>query len=271
MRLHALTVTAFGPFPGTEHVDFDALNDAGLFLLSGATGAGKTSILDAVCFALYGQVPGVRGIKALKSQHASDDARPEVVLDFSVRERRFVVRRTPEWTRPKRRGDGTTTEKAKATIAEVRSDGEHLLSHRAAEVGQLVSDLVGMQASQFQQVAMLPQGEFQRFLHASSQERHDVLQRLFHTDRFARIEDWVADHSRERRAAAAEGQSTVQRLVDTLAEHAGVPVPEPLGPEGLVHASGTGETLTWARALLDDATTRHVVAAAAHDLMLRKS
>ena len=265
MRLHALTVTAFGPFPGTEHVDFDALNDAGLFLLSGATGAGKTSILDAVCFALYGQVPGVRGIKTLKSQHASDDARPEVVLDFSVRERRLVVRRTPEWTRPKRRGDGTTTEKAKATIAEVRSDGEHLLSHRAADVGQLVSDLVGMQASQFQQVAMLPQGEFQRFLHASSQERHEVLQRLFHTDRFARIEDWVADHSRERRAAAAEGQSTVQRLVDTLAEHAGVPVPEPLGPEGLVHASGTGETLTWARALLDDATTRHVVAAAAHD------
>ena len=94
MKLHDLTVTAFGPFAGTERVDFDALNDAGLFLLSGATGAGKTSILDAVCFALYGQVPGVRGIKALKSQHAPDDLRPEVVLDFSVRERRFVVRRS---------------------------------------------------------------------------------------------------------------------------------------------------------------------------------
>jgi exonuclease SbcC len=269
VRLHALTVTAFGPFPGTEHVDFDALNDAGLFLLSGATGAGKTSILDAVCFALYGQVPGVRGIKTLKSQHAPDDARPEVVLDFSVRERRFVVRRTPEWTRPKRRGDGTTTEKARATIVEVRPDGEHLLSHRAAEVGQLVSDLVGMQASQFQQVAMLPQGEFQRFLHASSQDRHDVLQRLFHTDRFARIEEWVADHSRERRAAASAGQSTVQRLVDTLAEHARVPVPERLGPDGLVAASGSGETLAWARELLEDATARHEDSRVAHEQATR--
>ena len=73
MKLHHLTVTAFGPFAGTESVDFDALNDAGLFLLSGATGAGKTSILDAVCFALYGAVPGVRGVKTLKSQHAEDD------------------------------------------------------------------------------------------------------------------------------------------------------------------------------------------------------
>ena len=97
MRLHHLTATAFGPFAGTETVDFDDLNDAGLFLLTGPTGAGKSSLLDAVCFALYGQVPGVRGVKTLKSQHAAVDVAPEVVLDFSVRDRRFVVRRTPEW------------------------------------------------------------------------------------------------------------------------------------------------------------------------------
>jgi exonuclease SbcC len=265
VRLHDLTVTAFGPFPGTERVDFDALNDAGLFLLSGATGAGKTSILDAVCFALYGQVPGVRGVKTLKSQHAPDEARPEVVLDFSVRDRRFVVRRSPEWTRPKRRGEGTATEKARATIAEVRDDGEHLLSHRAAEVGQLVSDLVGMQAAQFQQVAMLPQGEFQRFLQASSQDRHDVLQRLFHTDRFARIEEWVADQSRQRRDAAADGQSAVQRLVDTLAEQSGVELPERLSPERLVVAAGNGEVVAWARERLDEATAVDAAARAAHD------
>ena len=77
------TVTAFGPFAGTETVDFDALNDAGLFLLTGPTGAGKTSLLDAVCFALYGRCPGARGVKTLKSQHAADRRRPEVVLDFS--------------------------------------------------------------------------------------------------------------------------------------------------------------------------------------------
>jgi exonuclease SbcC len=93
MRLHRLTVSAFGPFAGTEQVDFDGLNDAGLFLLTGATGAGKSSLLDAVCFALYGTVPGARGTKALKSQHAPIDAPPEVVLDFTVRDRRFTVRR----------------------------------------------------------------------------------------------------------------------------------------------------------------------------------
>ncbi len=250
MRLHELTVAAFGPFAGLQRVDFDALNDAGLFLLSGATGAGKTSILDAVCFALYGQVPGVRGVKTLKSQHAPEDAHPEVMLDFSVRDRRFVIRRSPEWTRPKRRGEGMATEKARATLRELRADGEHLLSSRAAEVGQLVSDLVGMQAAQFQQVAMLPQGEFQRFLQASSQERHDVLQRLFHTDRFARIEDWVADQSKSRREAASSGQATVQRLVDSLAERAGVEVPEQLSPDALVAGAGDDLVLPWGSELV---------------------
>ena len=242
MRLHHLTVTAFGPFAGTEEVDFDALNDAGLFLLSGATGAGKTSILDAVCFALYGQVPGARGVKTLKSQHSRDDACPEVVLDFSVRDRRFVVRRSPEWTRPKRRGDGVATEKARAGLLELRPDGEHLLSSRAAEVGLMVSELVGMQAAQFQQVAMLPQGEFQRFLLASSQERHDVLQRLFHTDRFARIEDWVHEHSRRRRDDAETGRRAVQRLVDGVAERAGVEPPASLATDRLAAAAAAGRS-----------------------------
>jgi len=223
MRLHHLQMTAFGPFAGTESVDFDVLNDAGLFLLSGATGAGKTSILDAVCFALYGTVPGVRGVKTLKSQHAGDQVEPEVVLEFSVRERRFRIRRSPEWTRPKRRGTGTRTENAKASVAELTGDDEHFLSSRASEVGQLVSELVGMRASQFQQVAMLPQGDFQRFLHASSQERHDVLQHLFRTDRFSRIEDWVQDHSRDLRARAEGAHEQVQRLLHTIADRSAVP------------------------------------------------
>ena len=106
MRLHRLTVQAFGPFGDLATIDFDELNDAGLFLLTGATGAGKSSLLDAVCFALYGTVPGARGVKALKSQHAGPSVAPEVVLDFSVRDQRFVVRRSPEWRRPKKRGDG---------------------------------------------------------------------------------------------------------------------------------------------------------------------
>src|SRR5690348_8407972 len=159
MRFHHLTVSAFGPFAGTETVDFDDLNAGGLFLLTGPTGAGKTSVLDAICFALFGSVPGVRGVKTLRSHHATPEARPEVTLDFSIGGRRFVVRRSPEWSRPKRRGAGVTTEKASASLVETTGGSEHFLSSRAQEVGHLVSGLVGMRASQFAQVAMLPQGE----------------------------------------------------------------------------------------------------------------
>ncbi len=264
MRLHHLTMQAFGPFPGTEEVDFDELSDAGLFLLTGPTGAGKTTILDAVCFALYGSVPGVRGVKALKSQHAPDDARPEVVLDFSVRDRRFVLRRSPEWTRPKRRGEGFTTQNATATLVEVTSGEDHLLSSRAQEVGHFVGELIGMQATQFVQVAMLPQGDFQKFLRASSQDRHGVLQHLFKTDRYARIEDWVHDHSRELRERSDLGRQAVVRVLDTVAERAAVPLPEDLGGAALDAPEAETRALAWVDALLTDAEVGRTAAAAEH-------
>ena len=254
MRLHHLSVTAFGPFAGAEEVDFDELCDAGLFLLTGPTGAGKTTILDAVCFALYGSVPGVRGVKALKSQHAPDDARPEVRLDFSVRDRRFVVRRTPEWSRPKRRGSGFTTENATATLIETTSGEEHLLSSRAQEVGHFIGELVGMQATQFVQVAMLPQGEFQKFLRASSQDRHDVLQHLFRTDRFSRIEDWVHEHSRSLKERSATGEAAVLRVLDTLADRAGAELPE----------APFSDPLPWTDGLVEAAEAAHVAAKDQH-------
>ena len=272
MRLHELTVTAFGPFAGTEHVDFDELNDAGLFLLTGPTGAGKSSLLDAVCFALYGTVPGARGTKTLKSQHAAVQAPPEVVLDFSVRDRRFVVRRSPEWTRPKKRGEGLITEKAGASITETTTGVDHFLSSRAAEVGLLVTDLMGMNAAQFEQVALLPQGEFQTFLRASSQERHDVLQHLFRTDRFARIEEWVHEHSRDLKARAGAGESDVRRILDSIADRSGTPTPEDLADEALAPAAAEGRVLPWAESVLAEAeraqaegATRHQAAVAAVD------
>ena len=112
MRLHRLEVTAFGPFADTVTVDFDALSAAGLFLLSGATGAGKSSVLDAVCFALYGAVPGDRNdAKRLRSDHAADRA-PRVALEATLSGRRFRIVRSPAWARPKKRGSGTTPEQA---------------------------------------------------------------------------------------------------------------------------------------------------------------
>ena len=105
MQLHSLSITAFGPFADTQRVDFDALAAGGLFLFHGPTGAGKTSILDAVCFALYGRLPGARGgSRSLRSDHAAPGLRPEVVIETTLRGRRFRVTRSAQWDRPKQRG-----------------------------------------------------------------------------------------------------------------------------------------------------------------------
>ena len=199
MRLHRLEIAAFGPFSGTEVIDFDALSDAGLFLIQGRTGAGKTSILDAVCFALYGQVPGVRNnVKGLRSDHAPPGAGPRVVLEATIRGRRLRITRSPAWERPKLRGSGTTTEHAKVVLEEFEHGAWTGLTTRLDEAGDLVSRLLGMNAVQFCQVVLLPQGEFAGFLRAGADERRRVLERLFATEVFTQVEKWLA----ERRAAA---------------------------------------------------------------------
>ena len=133
MRLHQLTVTAFGPFAGTERVDFDALSAGGLFLLRGATGAGKSSVLDAVCFALYGEVPGDRHTaRHLRSDQADAQTAARVVLRLSVAGRSFRFTRSPAWDRPKRRGHGTTRVQAHVVVEEHVS-GEWVRGRRCWE------------------------------------------------------------------------------------------------------------------------------------------
>ena len=199
MRLHHLEITGFGPFADPTHIDFDALSESGLFLLSGPTGAGKSSVLDAVCFALYGDVPGDRSTaKRLRSDHAHDDVVPRVVLEATLSGRRFRIDRSPAWSRPKKRGTGTTTEQARVVISERRpsADGAeawHPLSTRLDETGHLVTRLVGMTLPQFCQVALLPQGRFQAFLRARSDERHALLQQVFQTGRFDSVERWLRE------------------------------------------------------------------------------
>src|SRR6478752_2136455 len=170
MRLHRLSVTAFGPFVEAADVDFDRLSDAGVFLLSGATGAGKSSVLDAVCFALYGAIPGDRNQAGrLRSDQAPAGLAPQVTLEATLSGRRFRIVRSPAWERPKKRGSGTTSQQASVTISE-RVEGEWVpLSSRLDETGHLVTSLVGMNLTQFTQVALLPQGRLQAFLRARSE------------------------------------------------------------------------------------------------------
>ncbi len=238
MRIHRLELTAFGPFPGTEVVDFERLNAAGLFLLAGPTGAGKTSILDAICFALYGAVPGGRnGAKSFKSDHAAAETVPCVSLELTVRDRRFRIERQPGWSRPSRRAKaGVVEEKSKASIAEHVDGSWRALSSRVDEVGHLVTALIGMNKDQFCQVVLLPQGEFQTFLSAGAKERHDVLESLFRTHRFQAIERWLVDHRRELDGQCQDAEAGLERLlarVDEVLSGIGEePLPGPAGREG---------------------------------------
>ena len=263
MRLHHLEITAFGPFAESVSVDFDQLSEAGLFLLSGATGAGKTSVLDAVCFALFGDVPGDRGsVKRLRSDQAASGVRPRVSLEATLAGRRFRIVRSPAWERPKKRGTGLTTEQPSVSIAE-RVDGAWLtLSSRLDETGHLVTRLVGMNLAQFTQVAMLPQGRFQAFLRARSEERHRLLQQLFRTGRFEHVERWLRDHRLALRRASDTAHQGVADVVSRVSEATGEPLPDPWDAHDLTGPAADGSILSWAVGLSAHAVEAQEIATA---------
>jgi DNA repair protein SbcC/Rad50 len=227
MRPHRLRVTAFGAFGGTVEVCFDDLATAGLFLLHGETGAGKTTLLDAVGFALYGRVPGERGkARRLRSDHATPGTPTEVQLEATIGGRRMRITRKPEQQRPKRRGGGTTTEQAKILLEEAAGHGWRAVSTRAGEADDEIKDLMGMSAEQFYQVVLLPQGQFAQFLHAPADKRAELLERLFGTDRFGKVEDWLAERRRSTAHAVEEAKQQVKELVAQVTVVAGPATPD---------------------------------------------
>ena len=226
MRPHRLRVTAFGAFAGTEQVVFDDLE--GLFLLHGETGAGKTTLLDAIAFALYGRVPGERGTtRRLRSDHASPGTVTEVELEATIGGRRLRITRKPEQSRPKKSGHGMTTEQASVRLAEFSPAGIwESKSTRIGEVDAEIENLMGMSATQFFQVVLLPQGEFAKFLRADAKDKEALLQKLFGTDRFRKVEDWLADRRRATEKEVAAAHDVVDELVARIAQAAGTAVPE---------------------------------------------
>ncbi|MBT2505747.1 SMC family ATPase [Streptomyces sp. ISL-98] len=224
MRLHALQITAFGPFGATQDVDFDALSAAGLFLLHGPTGAGKTSVLDAVCYALYGAVPGARQSPgaSLRSDHAPQDLPTEVRLELTVGGRRLEITRRPAQPRPKKKGTGFTTEKAQSRLREYDPDtGWKALSRSHQEIGEEITQLVGMSREQFCQVVLLPQGDFARFLRADAEARGKLLGRLFDTRRFAAVEDRLAELRRSAEQQVRSGDERLLAVAQRMAQAAG--------------------------------------------------
>jgi exonuclease SbcC len=258
MRLHTMEVTAFGPFAGTERVDFDALADAGLFLFTGPTGAGKTSILDAVCFALYGQVPGARaGTRGLRSDHAAEGVAPEVGLEVTLRGRRLRLTRAPQWERPKQRGTGTVTQNAKVLLEEHHRGAWTTLSTRLDETGDLVGRLLGLRLAQFCQVVLLPQNQFAEFLRADAEKRRDLLESLFDTRRFAEVERWLVAARKDAAHDLEAVDQRIERVLARVAEAAGEELPDEVTPD---------VAATWLRGLLAGAADRHAVARSEADL-----
>ena len=264
MRLHRLEATAFGPFVDTVAVDLDRLSSAGLFLLSGPTGAGKTSVLDAICFALYGDVPGDRSTaKRLRSDRAAPEVPSRVCLEATLSGRRFRITRSPSWERPKKRGSGTTTQQASVVVQE-RRDGEwQTLTTRLDEAGQLVSGLLGMTLTQFTQVAMLPQGRFQSFLRAKAEERKELLQRLFRTERFTDVERWLRDRRLELRARSTTIHQKVADVVSRVSEATDTALPDDWDLHDLTLPASDGVLQDWVDGLAETARAEQETAASA--------
>ena len=234
MRPHRLRVTAFGAFGGTVEVCFDDLASAGLFLLHGETGAGKTTLLDAIGFALYGRVPGERGkARRLRSDHAVPGAATEVQLEATMGGRRIRITRKPEQQRPKRRGEGTTTEQAKILLEESDGGTWRAVSTRAGEADDEIKDLMGMSAEQFYQVVLLPQGEFAQFLHAPADKRAELLEKLFGTDRFGKVENWLAERRRSTARVVADAEVAIRELAARVAQVAEDVLPGDPDPDAL--------------------------------------
>ncbi|MEU4102399.1 SMC family ATPase [Streptomyces tanashiensis] len=222
MHLHHLTVQAFGPFARTESVDFDTLAGNGLFLLRGDTGAGKTSVLDAVCFALYGTVPGIRPTHRLRSDHAPTATRTTVTLDFSAAGRRLKITRTPKQERPSTRAkNGFVTDEATVQLHQhTKTTGGNdqwdpvCANHQDA--AREIEAALGLNKEQFCQVVLLPQGDFAKFLRSDAKDRAGLLRRLFGTGRFQELQTWLTTRSKDTHKKLDEALAEIRQLAERI-------------------------------------------------------
>lgn len=215
MRLHRLEIEGFGPFLARQIVDFDAFADDGIFLIAGRTGAGKSSILDAVCFALYGSVPRYEGgDKRLRSDHCEPDDPSEVVVEFSTGAGRYRVTRSPEYLRPAKRGGGLTKQNSAVQLDAFIDGGWVTLAAKEKRVADELDGIVQLSREQFLQVILLAQNRFARFLLADSKERQALLRRLFGTERFEDVQARFDERRRASENALAGAAARVDARID---------------------------------------------------------
>lgn len=220
MKPLSLTMSAFGPYAGVTQLDFGKLGSEGVFLITGDTGAGKTTIFDAISFALYGEASGGaerRAARSFRSDYAAAEAETYVEFFFEHRGREYRIKRAPEYERRKLRGEGTTKQAAYAEF-ECAETGE--LITRIDAVNARVGELTGLSRSQFAQTVMIAQGDFLKILNAKSEDRKRLFQKLFDTEVFAGIQQRLKDMNGECAQAVerinALSEAELARLKDDM-------------------------------------------------------
>ena len=210
MRPLRLTLSAFGPYAAEITLDLEKLGKGGLYLITGDTGAGKTTLFDAITYALYDHSSsGIREGSMLRCKYADDKTPTFVELEFEVHGVRYTVRRNPEYQRPKARGEGMTTEKADATLT--YPDDRPPVT-KAKDVTAAVQEIIGLDYNQFSQIVLIAQGQFTKLLNASTEERSRIFRKLFRTQRYAQLQERL-----QAEAAALNQQRTAQNAkLDSL-------------------------------------------------------
>ena len=227
MKLHRLELEGFGPFRERQSVDFDAFDADGLFLISGRTGAGKSSILDGVCYALYGTVPRYDGgDRGLRSDHAGPDEPTEARLEFSATGGRWRITRSPEYERPKARGEGTTVQKSAVLVEQLVGGVWIGRATKYREAVELLDGILSLNRDQFQQVILLAQNRFAEFLLAKNDDRQALLRTLFGTRRY---EEYEKAFEQRRRAAQQRVEADGAALEAEIANAERIVVDHDLG------------------------------------------
>lgn len=213
MRPIKLTLSAFGPYAGETVLELDKLGKGGLYLITGDTGAGKTTIFDAIAFALYGQPSGDnREAGMFRSKYAEAETPTFVELVFEYRGETYTIRRNPEYERKKSRGEGTTDEKANAEL--IYPDGRVIT--KVKEADKAIAEIMGIDRTQFSQIAMIAQGDFLKLLLASTDERKKIFQKLFNTQEFFTLQRRLKNAADELEIAYRSAESSIRQYVDGI-------------------------------------------------------